>query len=81
LSNYGRIVENPSYLTIFKNTFLASTVITLLAIALGYPSPTISPPYPIARLRSALLWFWSRSGRRFSSEPMPGLSFSNDKVW
>jgi putative spermidine/putrescine transport system permease protein/spermidine/putrescine transport system permease protein len=37
LRNYARIIENPSYLIIFKNTFLASTVITLLAIAFGYP--------------------------------------------
>ena len=37
LRNYARIVENPSYLAIFKNTFLASSVITLLAIVLGYP--------------------------------------------
>jgi putative spermidine/putrescine transport system permease protein/spermidine/putrescine transport system permease protein len=37
LRNYARIIENPSYIAIFKNTFLVSSIITVLAIALGYP--------------------------------------------
>jgi putative spermidine/putrescine transport system permease protein/spermidine/putrescine transport system permease protein len=63
LKNYARIVDNPSYLTIFRNTFLASTVITALAIVLGYPLAyyIASLPDRIATLCLALVLipFWT----------------------
>ena len=44
LSSYGKLLGTSVYAKVFANTFEISATVTLLALVLGYPSPSSWPP-------------------------------------
>lgn len=63
LVHYQRMVEQPSYLTVFKTTFQLSALVTVLCVVIGYPLAYLLSELP-RRLASlcllaVLLPFWT----------------------
>lgn len=63
LANYARLIEQASYLTVFRTTFELSLLVTLLSVLIGYPIAYLLAQLPNRAanlcLLAVLLPFWT----------------------